>query len=160
MIQVPARLYIVQFQGVTISAVQDLIDITPADDKPVCLVEAHITQSSDYGDAQDEGLSISIFRGNATVGSGGSAPTPVPVVASDAAAGFTARVNDTTAASAGTPVRLLSEAANVRVGWHYVPVPEARIVMSQAQVILSIRLNAAPADALVCDGWALIGELG
>lgn len=161
MVSVPARIYTVTFQGVAATVQQDFFTITPGDDKPVCVLEAHVTQSSDAGDAQDEQLSVTIVTGNTVAASGGSAFTPLPLVTGDAAATFTARINDTTKASSGTAAVKHSESFNVRSGFHYVPVPEARIVVSQSSgVILAVRLNTTPADSLTIDGTLLVAEIG
>lgn len=160
MIAVPARIYVVTFQGVAVTAQQDFATFTPADDKPICLLEAHVSQSSDYTDAQDEGLSFSIVSGNTVAASGGGAFTPLPVVTGDLASGFTSRINDTAKASGGTAAIKWAESINVRSGFHYVPVPESRIVVTQASTILAVRLNTTPADSLTMDGTFVLAEIG
>src|SRR4051812_19024204 len=95
------RLYTVPFVGVAITAVQDLAYIKPAADK-ICVLEgfypSNVGGTADAGDAQEELLRIEIIRLPATVtaGSVGTAPTPGPTAVNDSAAGFAARVNDTT----------------------------------------------------------------
>src|SRR5262245_7323422 len=103
------RLYSVVFTAVSVSAQQDMFYIKPAADK-ICIIEAIYLGTSggtaDAGDAQEELFDVELIYLGATVtvGSGGTAPTPSPVAINDSAAGFTARVNDTTKASGGTTV--------------------------------------------------------
>lgn len=154
-----ARTYSVVFEGVAVTATQDFFEITPADDKPVEIVGLFLSQYSDAADAQDELLSYSVIRGHATSGSGGSAPTPRPMLSNEAAAGFTAEVNNTTAASAGTGVVLHRGAFNVRAGEAIWFPPEARPSASQGDSTIVVRLNAAPADSLTMNGTLYVREL-
>lgn len=153
------RLYSVSFKDVAVTAQQDLLEITAADDKPIVLHALYLGQSSDAGDAQAEMLGLTIERGNTTSGSGGSSPTPVPLDPGDAAASFTAEVNNTTQASSGTAVRLHADTFNVQAGYAYIPTPETRIKASQGNTTLTIRINGAPADSLTVSGTAIIEEL-
>lgn len=154
-----AGIYSVVFSAVAVTATQDFFEITPADDKPVQLCGLFLSQHSDVGDAQDEILHYSVIRGHATSGSGGSAPTPRPLGRNQATVGFSAEVNNTTIASAGTGVTVHDDAFNVRAGlalwWPDGFEPEA----SQADVLLVVRLLAAPADSLTMNGTAYLREL-
>ena len=154
-----ARRYSVIFEGVAVTAAQDFFYIAPADDRPVRLVSLFLSQSSDYGDAAAEGLRIKVIRGHATVGSGGSAFTPTPNSANDVAAGFTARINDTTIASAGTAVDVHADAFNIQAGIG-INLEGHDIRCSQATgVTLVVRLMAAPSDSLTMSGTLVVEEL-
>ena len=152
------RCYTVQFEDVTVSAVQDLFSLDAASDKPIELVALEFAQNTETGDAAEEQLRIKVTRGNTTVGSGGTAPTPQPTSPNDTAAGFTARVNDTTQASAGTAVDLISTAFNVRVGYSWGPVPFGMGIWTSGTSLLVVKLLAAPADALDLSGTATVIE--
>jgi len=153
------RLYTVQFNAISVSAVQELFSILPASNIP-CLVHAlFLGQTSDVGDAQDEVLLYQIIRGHTTVGSGGASVTPVPLDPNDSSAGFTARRNDTTIASSGTPVTLLSDTFNVRAGLQLIFTPEMRPRVENAEYLV-VRLPATqPADALTMSGTLFVEEL-
>ena len=153
------RLYSIVFDAVAITAAQDLFSITPADDRQVRIHALYLSQTTELGDAAEEMLRVNIIRGHATVGSGGTAPTPQPLDPHDAAAGFAARVNDTTIASTGTPVTLHADAFNVRSGMVYLPTPETQIQASQGQGLLVVRLMAAPADSIAMGGTLVLAEL-
>lgn len=152
------RTYSVVFSAVAVSAAQDLFEITPADDKPVEIVGIELGQSSDSGDAQDEQLQISIIRGHTTSGSGGSAPTPGPLNPNGAAAGFTAEVNNTTIASAGTTVTLHTGCWNVRAGYiNWFP-EGCRPTAGQSNTTIVVR-QTAPADSITMSGTLHVREL-
>lgn len=156
-----SRLYAVTFANVAVTALQDLFYLAPADDKPVILHECRLSQTTELGDAAEEQLRISIVRGHTTVGSGGSAFTPLALNPSDAAAGATARINDTTIASAGTAATLLADAMNVRSGWLWLPTPECRPMVTQgAGTTIVVRLLANPADSVTMGGTLIFEELG
>lgn len=154
------RDYTVQFEHVTVSAAQDFLELTPADDKPCYLMGMKITQDSEVGDAQEEFLRVSVVRGNTTSGSGGSAPTPAPMDSNDSASGFTAEVNNTTVASSGTAVTLHSESFNERgLCEQYWPDERTAPRVSQGNTLMCVRLNAAPADAVSMSGTFYVREM-
>ena len=156
------RMYTVVFGAVSVSAAQDLFEITPADDKPVEIVGLSLCQTgnSDVGDAAEECLRFSIIRGHTTSGSGGSAPTPTPVKPNDTAAGFTAEVNNTTVASTGTTTILHEDSFNVRSGYlNWWPM-ESEPTANQGNTTIVVRLNTAPADAITLSGTLYVREVG
>lgn len=111
------RKYTVSYQGTITNAGgdTDLLEIGPADDKPVRLKGMVLSQTSEVGDAAEEGLRISVILLPATFtsGSGGSAVTPAPVDSADAAAGAACECNNTTVATtSGTAVTRLE------LGWN------------------------------------------
>ena len=152
------RVYTVIFSAVSVSAAQDLFELTPADDKPIEIMRIHLGQTSDAGDAQDEQLQLTVIRGNTTSGSGGTAPTPQPLGPVDAAAGFTAEVNNTTQASSGTAVTLVATAWNVRAGLDLWFAEGERPRASQANTLIRVA-TTAPADALTMSGTIWVREL-
>ncbi len=106
-----SRIYSVPFNG-TITAAgtdTDIWSIQPASNKPVRLWGFTLGQISEIGDAQEEGLRITVKRLPATftVGSGGNSVTAVaPADGSDGTVwGATIRTNDTTVATtSGTAI--------------------------------------------------------
>jgi hypothetical protein len=152
------RMYSAVFQGVAVTAAQDVISLLAPSDRAIKIHAIYIGQSSDAGDAQDELLRIRIRRGMTTVGSGGGTVTPVDYQNSGSASGVTARINDTTAASAGTITEVHEECFNVRAGWVFLPTPEMRPVCSISTRI-AVNLPAAPADSLTMSGTIYFEEL-
>lgn len=128
----------------------DWLLVLPADDKPVKLRGMLISQTSEIGDSQEEGLRFSILRLPATVtnGSGGTTPTPSPMDSADVAAGFTAHVNDTTVATtSGTAVALAEFGWNERNSPYEMWFPDDRFAPKVKQgEALAVRQQTTLAD--------------
>lgn len=154
-----ARIYSVEFENVAVTAAQDLFELTPADNHPIVILAVYVDQFTDVGDAAEEMLRYRIIRGHATGGSGGSAPTPRPLDPGDSAASFTAEVNNTTIASAGTAVNIHSGAFNIRSGLALIFPPEMTPVCNQGQGTIVVRLLANPADSITMSGTIYVAEL-
>lgn len=161
------RLYSLTFENVAIAAAQDLFYILPAADK-ICVIEAfylsNVGGTADAGDAQEEILRLVINRlpATVTVGSAGSASatgTLNPMLVNDTAASFTGRTNDTTpATTSGTARTLHADGWNVRIPYVWLPPPEHRILVANAQAVV-FKLLSTPADSVTCSGTALIREM-
>lgn len=156
--------YAAVFEDVAVSAAQDLFEITAPTDAAVIVHSVRVGQSSDFGDAAAEGLSISMVRGEATTsGSGGSTVTPAPLEAGFAAAGSTVEANNTTKQTVGSPAGTLTvlynDAFNVQVGFLYQPVPEERPIISPGD-LFTVELVGAPTDALTMSGTIVFEEIG
>lgn len=150
-----SRLYTVPFSGAmaTASGDIDVVALRPAADKPICIRGIRIGQlgTADFGDAQEEGLSLAIRRFTATVtnGSGGAAVTPVPVDDVDTASGFTARQFDTTVATTSGTNELKEylpwNVRNVPSEYWWPDKPYAPRARLSANALI-LRLEAATAD--------------
>jgi hypothetical protein len=109
------RIYAVTYNGTITNAGgnTDLVSLQPADDKPIRLRGMVLGNISDVGDAQAEGLRITVKRMPATftVGSGGSAVTATKPLGdrNGNTWGFTARANDTTIATTSGTAEALGE---------------------------------------------------
>lgn len=154
-----SRMYSVIFENVAVTAAQDVFAIVAAAGKNLRVCSITLGQTTDVGDAAEEILRVRIRSGQTTVGSGGTAPTPVPLNVTDAAAGFTARVNDTTQASAGTIVTLMMDTWNIRTGYVWIPPEDMRIELTGGRR-LTFELPAAPADSITCSGSMYVEEFG
>lgn len=155
------RLYQVPIAFTAQTAQIDLFEIAASANKGLRIHEIYIAQSTEVGDAQEEMLTLALKRasGTYTSGSGGSAPTPVPIDPDDAAAGFTAEVNNTTKASAGTGTITTERlfAWNVRMPLQLIFTPETRpkVKGGEAKVL---ELTTAPADSITLGGYVLVEE--
>jgi hypothetical protein len=143
--------YAVIFENVAVTADQDLMSIIAADDRPCKVIYVELGQVTELGDAAEEQLRISITRGNTTVGSGGSAFTPTKLNPNAVAAGASARINDTTEASAGTAVHLYAGAWNIRSPFIWDATPERYIGVGGADY-LCVRVLASPSDSVTMSG--------
>lgn len=112
------RIYTVPYTGTLTAGGTDidLVELLPADDKPIKLRGMLISQSSEVGDTAEEGLRITIRRLGATVTTGnGTGVTPVPPDSADAAAGFAAEcLGSTVATTSGTNTIVQEMAWNIR----------------------------------------------
>ena len=108
------------------------------------------------GDSESEQLNILIHRGS-TNGSGGTTPTPTPLLLNDAAAGTVVEANNTTQGTEGTFIH--SECFNVMAGLQLIWPPEMRPVVSPSD-LLHIELQTAPADSLTMSGTIYFEEIG
>lgn len=157
------RMYVIEFDSVAVTAAQDLFEVVTNDDKVLVLHELSITQESDAGDAESEQLSFSLSRasGTYTSGSGGSTPTEQPLDAGDAAGSITCEANNTTRASAGTGslTKLFERAENIHAGFHYLPTPECRPVVSGGAAFI-VGLESTPVDSLTMNGYMIVEEIG
>ena len=160
------RIYSVIFDNVAVTVASDFFELNPAADKPIRLLALDIGQTNRVGDANEDMLrwSINRFTGaTLTSGSGGSAPTPQPLNFGDAAAGFTAEVNNTTVATtSGTNTTLHVSTFNTRVGLLWVPPPEClgMALDSSTHGVLLVRLLEAPSASTTMSGTAYVEELG
>jgi hypothetical protein len=140
------RVYTVSSDVDAATTADDIIELDAAAEKPIAVLGWYLSQSTELGDAAEEGIRYAWVRGNTTSGSGGASVTPRPVNISDAAAGFTTEMNNTTAASAGTAVNLFQGAWNLRYP-DLVWLPEGCEMTTSGTVLLCLRLLAAPTDS-------------
>lgn len=142
----------------------DIVSIQPADDKPCRLIGFEPGQVSETGDAAEEMVDFELIHMTATVtiGSGGNSVTPVPArPGTDLAAGFTARVNDTTVATtSGTSTPWGN------IGWNERNTPYEKFIEDRFQKravqgeVLIIRAKNTLADDMSFRGTAWIEEDG
>lgn len=151
--------FFVHFAAVAVTAAQDLFELSSASGKPLIIEDGELSQDTDFGDAQDEGLRIQWRRGNTTSGSGGSTPTPVKKNPSAGAATFTAETNNTTKATAGTPDTIMPSTWSVRAEKRFAPLPQGVIEVAAGSRIC-LELVNAPTDSITMSGWLLVREVG
>lgn len=152
------QIYIASFEDVTVSAQVDNFEILPATQRPCVIHAVHLSQNTDTKDAGEFMVRTQIIRGHTTSGSGGTTPTKVASDPSFASSSATVEANNTTIASAGTGVIIWSESWNCRVGFLYLPTPEMRPIVRNAETIV-VRLAAAPDSAIDMAGTLVWEEL-
>lgn len=154
-----SRMYTVSFTGVAVTAQQDFFEVTAAAGKNCRIRALYLSQSTEVGDTQEEGLSIILKSGATTSGSGGSAPTPTPTNVTDAAAGFAAEVNNTTKANTGTIVTHHADNWNVRMPYQLIIPPEWCVELTGSRRF-TVELGTTPADSITCSGTLYVEEFG
>lgn len=152
------RIYTIPIAPAALTAAQDLWAIVSNTNRSTRLAGIHLFQTSDLGDAAEEVLRVRIRSGQTSAGSGGSAPTPTPCDASDSGAGFTARINDTTQASAGTIIVHAELGWNIRVDRDWWLPPGFTFKFDGARR-WTVELPAAPADSLTIGGTLWVEEI-
>lgn len=153
------RRYWVDIIPTAISAyTTDIVQLSPGSGKLLKVISLNLHQTSDFGDAQDEILSVKWMRGFSGGGSGGNSVTPVRNLLSDASAAFTASTFNTSAAS-GTPTILARHGFNVRAGLERIYAPEEWMFCPYSDWLV-LRFEASPADAITLGGSVCVEEIG
>lgn len=113
------RRYKVMFEAVTVSAAQDMIQITGAAGKIVRVLRAWVANTdTTLATAQMLQLRQRFLPATVTAGSGGSTPTISKTDPGDAAASFTALANNTTkATTSGTAILQDEDACHIYSGY-------------------------------------------
>lgn len=157
------RVYTAVFSSVAVTAQQDFFELLAPTDAVVIIHDWKLSQSTEVGDAQEEGLALLIKRGIGAVtsGSGGSTPTAQPKEDGDAAFGGTIEANNTTkmVVGTGTIETLDSDNWNVRIPWERIYTPETRPVISPGNRI-TLELGTTPADSITMSGRVTFEEIG
>jgi hypothetical protein len=152
------RMYSISFTDVSVSAAQDLINITAT---AGMAFRIHRIEGGQRTVTAWEAKPLKLIRFPATVtaGSGGSTVTPVKLTNGDAAATVTARSNDTTPMTTnGTATILLTEEFVFLNGFLVVFTPDERPVIAPSQGV-ALNLPVAPSGATSMSFTLLIEEL-
>ena len=105
-------------------------------------------------------LSLNLFTGTFTAGSGGTTVTPAKNEPNDSSAGASAKVGNTTQTAVGTGTRLQLDAGqwNLVNGWVWQPIdPDHRIAVPVSGCLV-LSLDTTPSAATV-NGCAIIREM-
>lgn len=154
------RIYTVTLAPTAIAVTTtDLVAVLAGTQVPIGIRSMRIGQTSDFGDAQDEVVQMKLVRGNTTAGSGGSTFTPLLKNGKSAAVSFTARVGDTTAASAGTAVTPFNCWFNVRAGYDMTYTDDQMVKSDNTTGYIVLRFVAAPVDSLTIGAELDVEEL-
>lgn len=155
-------LYSVTFSSVTVTVQQDFFEITAPSTKIVVIHSVELTQSTDVGDAEAEGLAILHKRGAGSVTSGnGGAATPAKLETGSASASTTAEINGTTkmAVGTGTITTLRSSNWTVQQPYLWLPTPELRHILAPSE-LYTVELATTPADSITVSGELVFEEIG
>ncbi len=113
------RTYRVTFEGVAVSAAQDMIQVIGAAGKTLRVLRQWVgATDTTLPTAQMLQVRGRFLPATVTNGSGGTAPTPQPLDPGDAAASFTAKANSTTpATTSATAVKLEENGFHIYSGY-------------------------------------------
>lgn len=153
------RVYSVSSADVSVSATQDLLNLTATANMAFKLLRFECGQRSLATTWEAKPIRFRRVPATVTAGSGGSAVTPRPYNNGDAAATVTARANDTTAmTSSGTIVDLLTDMFVFFNGFLWVSTPRDEIIIAPSQG-LAINMPTAPSGATNISCTAVIEEM-
>ena len=152
------RIYYVTIDGVSITAITDLLWIGSPTDAVTVLHEISITQDDSETSLQ---VPLRVFRTTTDNSANGTGVTPAPAHSGDAAYGGTVRrvITGGSLSSETTPLFSLSQ--NALNGWFWLPTPEARIYLSPTAGTagrLAIKIDATV--TLTVSGYIVIEALG
>jgi hypothetical protein len=158
------RMYTATMSAISVSAIAELFVIMAPADSVVVIHEICITQDTSETSEQ---LPLHIFRTATDQSAKGTSITPTPLNTGDAAFGGTVRSNILTGSTFATVTTLLMrQSQNILNGWHILPTPECRIVLSPGVsgtttgANLVIKLDTAPTAALPISGYVVFEEIG
>lgn len=141
----------------SVSTAIDLFEVTVGADRPVMFHQLDVYQTSDLGDTSEEVIRIGIYRGS-TGGSGGTAITEVRYTDGDSPANSAAVIEYATGGTSSTGGTLIHNLGwNIRIPTQFIWTPELRPRCDAGEDPISVRLIAAPADAITM-GACLIWE--
>lgn len=152
------RAYSIEFAGVSVSAVQDLIALY-AGASMACKLHGVVIGQVTGTTVQNLKLSVNRLPTTVTAGSGGSTPTPQKINRGDAAATATAHVNDTSqATTSGTKAVLHADVFNTVNGYQFFWPPDDRPVIGLSEAAV-LSLDTAPSSAMTMNGTLYFEEL-
>ncbi len=158
------RMYTATMNAVSVSTIAELFAINSSASTIVVIHEILITQDTQVTSAQ---LPLYIFRTATDQSAKGSALTPAPLLVGDTAFNGNVRSNILTGATFATVTTvLMRQAQNILNGWHILPTPECRIILSPRVTTtttganLIIKLDTAPSVALPISGYIVFEEIG
>jgi hypothetical protein len=152
------RPYSVQFNNVSVAAVQDLIALYCGANM-ACELNGIVLGQITGTTVQNLRISVKRLPATVTSGSGGSSPTPQKIMRGDSAATATARTNDTTQAStSGTPALLHEDVFNTVNGYQFFWPPNVSPVCGPSEAAI-FSLDGAPSGAMFMSGTLYFSEL-
>ena len=158
-----ARKYVVPFENVTVSAAQDLLQITGATGKMLQIERIWCYADSESGalpTAQLLAFRARTLTATVTNGSGGTTPTISKVDPGDASASFTALANNTTkATTSGTAIVQEESGAHIYSG-HDVSFPLNRQPPIGPGEAFVYELLSTVSGTVTLSGGAWVSEIG
>lgn len=154
------RVYRIPINQLAMGAtVQEIVAITASGSIPLQLEEIRVDP---FDTTLAEFLvSLSVFTGTFTAGSGGTTITPTKNLLNDAAAGATCKIGNTARTAVGTGTKIQYDAGKINDvnGWawqptnidHYIPIPPSACI--------ALSLDTAPGSTFTVNGCAIFREL-
>jgi len=153
------RPYVVTFENISVTAVQDLFQILGATGKTLRILSVSIgATDTTLPNSQMLNLRARYLPATVTNGSGGSTATPAALDPGDAAASFTAKINNTTQAStSGTAIVLGEWGVHIFSGLDYT-FPRPPVIGPSES--FTLELKSTVSGTVHLNGVCLVEESG
>jgi len=152
------RIYSAVFKNISVTALQDFYEILAGANKSIKIHAWQLAQSTEIGDAMEEGLLITCNRGVGSTTGNGTATTAAPLGVDNTACGATVKINGTTRMTAGTITELETHVWNVRAPYTMIYTPELRPFV-KAGDRWTLELETAPLDVISMSGTIWFEEM-
>jgi hypothetical protein len=153
------RVYRIPFKALGLSTnAQDLWAVTTTSSMPCNIEEIRLDPCATS--VAEFNVSLSLFTGSYSAGSGGSSATPQPTVHGDASAGTTCKLQNTTQTAVGSGTKTVLDAGswNLVNGWAWQPLdPDHRICVPVSACFVA-SLDSTPASQTV-SGCLILREM-
>lgn len=149
------RQYAIAIAGEAQTAAKTLLEIAAPADAVVTLERAYISQSSFD---TSENLAARIAR--VTTTGTGTAHTPRPLQAGDAAYGGTVKTNLTAESTYTANAEIIEQGFNVLSGFLWTPANDDEIITLSPSALVGMRLHVAPSASMNFHYGATIREIG
>lgn len=153
-----SRVYRLPFNALSLSTVkQDLWAITTGSSLAAVLEEIRLDPCASAISEFD--LSISLFTGSYTAGSGGATLTPAKTDQQETSASFTVKTQNTTQTAVGTGTKTVLDAGqwNLVNGWVWQPLDPRHRIIIPISACLVVSLDSTPASQVV-SGCVIVSE--
>ena len=153
------RTYAVTFENIATAAAQDLVQVKGAAGKTLRILRVSVnTTDSSIPTSQMFRVRCRFLPVTVTDGSGGSTDTPRPFDPGDAAASFTALINNTTQATTnGTAAVLEDNGWHAYAGYDYA-FPRPPIIGPSES--FTFEMNSTPSGTVHMSGTVIVEEAG
>ena len=154
------RLYYASLDAIAVSVVTDLFWVGSPTDAITVIEEILITQETLETSEQ---LPLRVFRTTTDNSAAGTGGVVNPAEVGSPAYGGVVRHNISGGSLSAETTPLFSIAQNILNGWHWLPTPEHRIVLTPAAGTagrLAVKLDTAPGSGLTVSGYMVLREIG
>lgn len=151
------RIYTIRTAPTAVSAALDVLEVTPASNKPVIVHRVVVSPTASETNQQVQ-VTVKTLTATVTSGSGGSTPTIHPKNTNDTTAAFAVEAfNTTRATTSGTTHYHAEEGFASQGGFEYLPYVSERPVVHNGQAFV-VGIEESLAGAVVA-AYAVVEEL-
>lgn len=153
-----SRVYRLPFKALSLNTTtQDLWAITTGSSLNAVLEEVRLDPCAQS--VTEFGVSLNLFTGSFTAGSGGTSATPQKTDQADVAATFTAKLQNTTQTATGSGTKLNLDAGqwNLVNGWVWQPLDPRHRIIVPVSCCLVVSLDSVPSSQTV-SGCLIVSE--